>query len=610
MKNDAWPTFSFTELLRPPDGWRTEQAILSTYSADLVVIVTALLALSGCDLDHRRTGSRVELVKAIEALRDRVRVLAQCGRVTIPNTPRPILKLLDRFVRTIETNENERSWHPKVALVRYHRVEDATDRQWRVWLGSRNLTSAMNWEAGLILASRADGRGQQIAGLASLGAALAARANLLTLAATDVGAELAALTWECPPGSEVRNVNLFGPELTKGFPKPPSDVQQVFVVSPFLDAKTVRAVAGWGNAKTRRTLVSTNVELQRLLRDDGKVFTGFDPVLIQPLPDLPAVGAELLDEATPNAETAESEDVPPAGLHAKLFFAAKGARRQLWIGSANATERAWEGRNFEVVAELSVAGGAVKYIEEEFFENRCQRFIPNTTPLDIDGDKDEQAVEKARKRLCGQWSLRQRVGESELEVVASAPPPLADSAVKLEVAVLGGTWSVWPHDASCIVLSGMRRWQRADFLQVRLSRGGKMCAWLQVAPCDPPPDEERDRALIAQYLDPRTFLMWLRSLLADEPARAAGGDWDAEPSAPTGAGINDRIIPDVGLMPTVEEILRSWARDSSAFVSADEKVQAYLQELERRAKENSANADVKLLQDFQRTWNTIASELR
>ena len=97
MKNEAWPTFSFTELLSPPEGWRTDCAILSTYSADLVVIVTALLALTGCDLDSRRTGSRVELVKAIEALRGRVCVLAQTGRVAIPNTFRPILKLLDKF---------------------------------------------------------------------------------------------------------------------------------------------------------------------------------------------------------------------------------------------------------------------------------------------------------------------------------------------------------------------------------------------------------------------------------------------------------------------------------------------------------------------------------
>ena len=178
MKSEAWPTFSFTEVLSPPEGWRTDCAILSTYSADLVVIVTALLALTGCDLDNRRTGSRVELVKAIEALRGRVRVLAQTGRMALPSIHRPILKLLDRFVKIVDADENISSWHPKAALVRYQNVDDISDRQWRVWLGSRNLTRALNWEAGLVLASRSDGKGQHIEALAAFGQELAARARL------------------------------------------------------------------------------------------------------------------------------------------------------------------------------------------------------------------------------------------------------------------------------------------------------------------------------------------------------------------------------------------------------------------------------------------------
>jgi hypothetical protein len=245
MKNEAWPVFSFTELLKPPEGWRTDCAILSTYSADLVVIVTALLALTGCDLDNRRTGSRVELVKTIEALRGRVCVLAQTGRVPIPNTFRPILKLLDKFLKTIDADEAFSSWHPKIALIRYANIEDASDHEWRVWLGSRNLTSALNWEAGLLLASQPNGKGQHIAGLAELGEALAARANLAALPAKNVGKELAKLTWECPPGSKVHRVRLFGPGLAKGFPQPPSDTDRMFVVSPFLDAKTVSAACGW-----------------------------------------------------------------------------------------------------------------------------------------------------------------------------------------------------------------------------------------------------------------------------------------------------------------------------------------------------------------------------
>jgi hypothetical protein len=607
MKNEAWPTFSFTELLSPPEGWRTDCAILSTYSADLVVIVTALLALTGCDLDSRRTGSRVELVRAIEALRGKVCVLAQTGRVAIPNTFRPILKLLDKFVKTVDIDETFSSWHPKVSLVRYNNLEDATDLQWRVWVGSRNLTRALNWEAGLVLASRSDGKGQHIDGLAAIGEALAVRANLAPLPAKNIGKELADLTWECPPGSEIQRVSLLGPGLAKGFPQAPPDTDRMFVVSPFLDATTVRAASNWGSTKTHRVIVSTSMELQRLLHEDDKVFAGFDDLRVQPLPDLPAEGASTLDEETHTVvEIAEDEEAPPAGLHAKLLFAAKGSRRQLWLGSANATERGWEGRNVEVVSELSIARDTADAIEG--FVATCERFNANTIPPKT--DEDEIALERARKLLSGRWPLRQRINEDELQIEASTPPPLSDSTIEIQVAVLGGAWNAWPTNADRILLPGMRRWQRSDFVQVRVVRGERMCAWLQIAPCEPAPDEERDHALIAQYLDPRTFLWWLRSLLSDDPAHAAGGDWDAEPHTAATASVNDSRSTDIGFMPTVEEILRSWARDSSAFVSADEKVKSYLKELERRADESGAVADVDLLRAFRQTWETLALELR
>ena len=76
--------------------------------------------------------------------------------------------------------------------------------------------------------------------------------------------------------------------------------------------------------------------------------------------------------------------------------------------------------------------------------------------------------------------------------------------------------------------------------------------------------------------------MWLRSMLTDEPAHAGGGDWDAEtPPRPPVLGHSHRSSPDTALMPTLEEILRAWAREPSSFTSADNKVKTYLGELEQ-----------------------------
>jgi hypothetical protein len=175
---------------------------------------------------------------------------------------------------------------------------------------------------------------------------------------------------------------------------------------------------------------------------------------------------------------------------------------------------------------------------------------------------------------------------------------------------MGAAWKLWPLDADCVSLATGREWENTDFVQVRVRLRDMACAWLQIAPCDPPPDEKRDHDLIAQYLDPRTFLSWLRSLLTDSAVEGAGGDWDSGSHRSQDASSNGSRGLDLGFMPTVEEILRAWARDSAAFRNADQKVKTYLSELERRAGETEAPADAELLRTFRETWETLAGELQ
>jgi hypothetical protein len=137
-----------------------------------------------------------------------------------------------------------------------------------------------------------------------------------------------------------------------------------------------------------------------------------------------------------------------------------------------------------------------------------------------------------------------------------------------------------------------------------------VCAWAQIPPCDPPPDDARDTGLISQYLNPNAFMWWMRSMLTDATPDGGGGDWDSDDDPPKGKPPKRSRALDVGAMPTVEEILRAWARDSAAFRNADEKVRTYLSELERRAAETDAEADAEMLRTFRKTWETLAGELR
>src|SRR5208283_3764593 len=48
-------------------------------------------------------------------------------------------------------------------------------------------------------------------------------------------------------------------------------------------------------------------------------------------------------------------------------------QHQLWVGSANATQRAWAGRNFEVVAHLKLKRDVAEGLLE--FVNQCQIYL-------------------------------------------------------------------------------------------------------------------------------------------------------------------------------------------------------------------------------------------
>ena len=162
------------------------------------------------------------------------------------------------------------------------------------------------------------------------------------------------------------------------------------------------------------------------------------------------------------------------------------------------------------------------------FHSRWRSITPPTDPTNTEEDVEEKALEHARNQLCGTWHPTQRVLDNGTAVLSDEPPSTGDLSIRLEVAALNHTWTPWPHGERSLALGAVPLAQRTDFLQVRIIRGQLMCAWVLLAPYDPPLDDMRNRAAIAQYLTPQIFLLWLRSLLAQEPPRAAGGDWDSD----------------------------------------------------------------------------------
>jgi hypothetical protein len=130
---------------------------------------------------------------------------------------------------------------------------------------------------------------------------------------------------------------------------------------------------------------------------------------------------------------------------------------------------------------------------------------------------------------------------------------------------------------------------------------------LQRAPLDPPPGEERDRQALARYLDPRTFLLWIRSLLTGDAAGDGSGDWDDDDKGSL-PHESSRAAP-TWWAPTIEEVLKAWTREPTSLVLIDKKVRNYLKLYQEQTDTEQPPEDRRVVEEFYKTWNTLRREL-
>ena len=235
MGLDRTDSLAVLDALTPAPGWETDLALFSSYSVDLVAVAAIVVALAGEGDNHERMRD-ASLARACERMRDRFRVVCQAGRVAVPSSGASTLVIADRWLREVRHDGNERSWHAKLALVRYRSIEAPdNEAEWRLWIGSRNLTRDTSWDSALTALGRFSGASDSIdRSVARTGAVLADKAELPGWLATDVEGELRKLHWEWPEEMEVVSFAMWpDAQPATGFPKAPRGLSHVVRGEPF-----------------------------------------------------------------------------------------------------------------------------------------------------------------------------------------------------------------------------------------------------------------------------------------------------------------------------------------------------------------------------------------
>ncbi len=618
MGLDTTHSLAILDALAPRPGWETDVALFSSYSVDLVAVAAIVEALAGEGGDHERM-RKASLARACERMRDRFRVVCQAGRVAVPSSGASTLVIADRWIREVHHDGNQRSWHAKLALVRYRSMDvSESNGEWRLWIGSRNLTRDTSWDSALVAIGTPSKPANSIDRcIARAGAVLADKAALSGWPPSKVEGELGRLHWSWP--EDIQEIVSFSmwpdAQPATGFPKAPRGLRHLVAVSPFVNGSVAKKLSKWGQTVNRQ-LLTTHSTLSDLGTHGAKPLTGFSS--LHQL-DIPA-GVE--DPDVDHDETGDDQMVEVhRGLHAKLLWARSTSGDELWLGSANLTERAWNGSNTEAVVHARV----VPHVGEGLLDglvNGLATEVPHDTLTTDHPDEDpaERSLDRLRNRIAARWDARlKRVEDTSiLRCGTKVAPLLVTDNADLSVRLLGQTgWVSWRPGLTAVELPVTRLHYQTELLElkVRSTENSDLAAsWIARAIMDPPLDVARDRAVLARLMGPRAFLIWLRTLLGEISGEVDDDIWPERPNGQVrqirGASRNGPAM--TWNSPTLENVLRAWMRNPTTVLQVDRALDTWAREIRAGVAIDADEEERRAVQEldhFENAWKVIREGL-
>lgn len=134
----------YHNLLMPPEGFRLDNAIATSYSLDLEALIYIPVALYFAhSLDVNIKEDVVQVLDSIRRASDTVKVFCQKGQIKVPDTHHRLYAFIEPCVVQVPPTQTD-SFHPKIWVIRY--INDHNEIKYRVVVLSRNLTFDRSWD--------------------------------------------------------------------------------------------------------------------------------------------------------------------------------------------------------------------------------------------------------------------------------------------------------------------------------------------------------------------------------------------------------------------------------------------------------------------------------
>ena len=139
----------YGKLLTPPEGFKLDFAVGTTYSLDLDALLGACISLGLYEeTDSEIKDNLIYMLEALRATSEKVALFCEGAQIKVPNKPSKLFMLLEKIVFPVHTNKkkgiaNYPSFHPKFWLIKYFNGQESI---YRVIVLSRNLTFDRSWD--------------------------------------------------------------------------------------------------------------------------------------------------------------------------------------------------------------------------------------------------------------------------------------------------------------------------------------------------------------------------------------------------------------------------------------------------------------------------------
>lgn len=336
---------SLTEALRPPAGWKLDFALGTTYSLDLMTLLTVPLSFTFFDVEDHEGRPIADPLRVMEALRryaHRIHVFCDAGRIAFSRTNRQLNVFIESAVHPVKAPRGG-AFHPKLWALRF--ADGEGHLMYRLLVSSRNLTYDRSWDTILCLEGEVVDRTNAFGINHPLGNLIDALPDmcLYPLDATmrvEIGRvqhELRRTRFTSPEGLELQAFLAMGFE-GENTPDFTGTATALTVISPFVSEIFLRNIV---HGTSRRSYLLSRRESLDQVSDE--VLDAFTKTYVMD----DAVETEMLAE---DGEEEQSEN-RLVGLHAKCYIIESEFKALILTGSANATNAAFS-KNVELLVAL------------------------------------------------------------------------------------------------------------------------------------------------------------------------------------------------------------------------------------------------------------------